>query len=79
MAAIFVSVSLTRPSSSSTLPRRSVTSLAVIGHKLQVGLAAAADLVDAVDLGLDRLHQRLALGDRLDLLLDALGGAAPGR
>ena len=48
---------------------------AVIGDELQIGLAAAADLVDALDFGLDRLHERFALGDRLELLLDAFGGA----
>ena len=48
---------------------------AVIGHELQVGLAAAADLVHALDFGLDRLHERVALGNGLDLLLDGLGAA----
>ncbi len=48
---------------------------AVIGDELQIRLAAGADLVDALDFGLHRLHERLALGDRLDLLLHALGGA----
>ena len=48
---------------------------AVIGHELQVGLAAAADLVHALDFGLHRLHEHVALGNRLDLLLDGLGGA----
>ena len=79
MAAIFTSVSSTRPSRSSTL-RAQVGDLgAVIGDELQVRLAAAADLVDALDFGLHRLHERLALGDGLDLLLDASRCRGPAR
>ncbi len=48
---------------------------AVVGDELQVRLAAAADLVDAFDFGLDRLDEAFALGNRLELHLDAFGGA----
>jgi hypothetical protein len=46
--------------------------LAVIAHVLQVGAAARADLVHGLDLGLHRGDDRLALGNRLHLLVDVV-------
>jgi hypothetical protein len=43
----------------------------MVHHVLQIGLAAAAHQVDGIHFGLYRLHERLAIGDGLDLLLDA--------
>ena len=46
---------------------------AVLGDVRQIGLAARADLVDVLDLGLHRVDQLLAAGDRGDALVE-LGG-----
>ena len=53
--------------------------VAVLADELQIGLAAAADLTDVLHLGLHRLHQRLALGQRLDLVLHRSRRRGPDR
>src|SRR5258705_6399819 len=47
--------------------------LAVVADVLQVGAAARADLVDVLDLRLDRVDERLALDNRLYLVVDLVG------
>ena len=42
----------------------------MLGDVREVGLAARADLVDALDLRLDRVDELLAAGDRREVLVE---------